>query len=153
MTTQAWTKFEKVQAELPPGLEGEVFLNSRYQVVKRMVGDGEMGPVWHLSIKRIDREAMHDWRELQRIKNELVGPECEGVEIYPAESRLVDGSNQYHLWVFERFKMPFGFGERLVSEASFDGKSKQRPFEEKPKDLLTPEQLQWKAKKELKKRR
>jgi hypothetical protein len=37
---------------------------------------------------------VHDWRDLQRIKNQLVGPECEAVELYPAESRKVDTANQ-----------------------------------------------------------
>jgi hypothetical protein len=149
MSTLEWTSFQKVSAELPAGLEGEVFTNSRYQVIKRFVGAGGFGPLWHLSVKRLDKEAVHDWRDLQRIKNELVSPEAEGIELYPAESRLVDGSNQYHLWVFESFRFPFGFDERLVSEASLDGRSKQRPFEEKPKDLLTADQLKWKAKKDL----
>jgi hypothetical protein len=53
-----------------------------------------------LSIKRRDREVIRDWRELQAIKNAIVGPEHEGFELYPAESRLVDTANQFHLFVF-----------------------------------------------------
>jgi hypothetical protein len=87
-----------------------------------------------LSIKSIDQSATHDWRHFQRIKNELVGNECEGVEIYPAESRCVDSSNQYHLFVMRdpKLRLPFGFKERLVLD---DGElcektgAKQRPFE------------------------
>lgn len=56
--------------------------------------------ITHLSFKRIDREPMHDWRLFQEIKNMIVGPEYEAVELYPAESRVVDTANQYHLWVF-----------------------------------------------------
>jgi hypothetical protein len=52
----------------------------------------------HLSIKRFDRGPVRDWRHLQQIKNEVVGPEAEAFEIFPAESRLVDTANQYHLW-------------------------------------------------------
>jgi len=29
----------------------------------------------------------------------IVGEEHEAFEVYPAESRLVDTANQYHLWV------------------------------------------------------
>ncbi len=81
----------------------------------------------HLSIKKRTKGVMHDWRHLQRIKNELVGPEYEGVELYPAESRLVDTANQYHLWVMKdsTFRWPFGYKERLVISESTDG-AKQR---------------------------
>lgn len=74
-------------------------------------------------------------RELPAIKNELVGPENEGVELYPAESRLMDSANQYHLWVLTdpEKRFPFGFTSRVVTEEAF-GKSVQRKFEkgEKP---------------------
>lgn len=66
----------------------------------RMVFPRAMPPVIHLSIKRLDREPITDWRHKQEIKNMIVGPEFEGVELFPAESRCVDTANQYHLWVF-----------------------------------------------------
>lgn len=71
--------------------------------------------VW-LSISRKDRKVIRDWRHLQRIKSELVGPECEAVEIFPAESRLVDQANQFHLWVFAdpTFRLGFGFNEGRI---------------------------------------
>lgn len=39
------------------------------------------------------------WDELQRVKNECLGPETWCVEVYPAESELVNVSNMRHLWV------------------------------------------------------
>lgn len=114
--------------------EERIWINSRYQVNIREVtsdnGKPSSPPVLHLSIKRRDKQPIHDWRDLQRIKNELVGPECEAVEIYPAESRLVDTSNQFHLWVFNdpAFRFPLGFNERLVLERP-GGHAVQRPFE------------------------
>ena len=103
-----------------------VFINDLYQVAVREKYDRS---IVHLSIRRIDRLPLHDWRELQEIKNVLVGPECEGLEIYPAESRLVDCANQYHLWVFKdpAFRIPIGFRERLVREHP-GGAALQRPF-------------------------
>ena len=96
----------------------------------------------HLSIKRNDRQSIHDWRDLQRIKNELFGPEYEAIELYPAESRLVDEANQYHLWVIadESVKFPFGFADRIVAEKPGLG-AVQRPFEPgmKPADADTME--------------
>lgn len=105
-----------------------VYRNDVYQVQKR-----EMTEWINLSIRRIDREPIRDWRDMQEIKNQLLGAEVEAVELYPAESRLVDTANQYHLWApkLPGAMFPFGFNDgRVVSEYTI-GKSKQRPFDEK----------------------
>lgn len=61
----------------------------------------EMSGGWHhLSIRRFDKAACRDWRHFQWIKNEICGAEREAIEVFPAESRLMDASNQYHLWVY-----------------------------------------------------
>jgi hypothetical protein len=52
-----------------------------------------------LAIQRRDGEPIHDWRDLQAIKNQLVGPQYEAFELYPAEDRVVDTQNQFHLFV------------------------------------------------------
>ena len=93
----------------------EQFANDQYIVYRRRVDSDkpDVPFMYHLSIKRRDRAPVHDWRHFQRIKNELAGPEWEAVEIYPAESRLVDAANQYHLWCFQ-FQIGFGFDKRLV---------------------------------------
>jgi hypothetical protein len=72
--------------------------------------------VIQLTITRHDRQPCHEWRHFQQIKNELVGPEYEAVELFPAESRLVDTSNEYHLWVQPTpgVRLPFGFPGRFV---------------------------------------
>lgn len=112
-----------------------VWLNDRYQCFARPVGFVEgFGPMVHLSIKRHDKNVVRDWRHLQQIKNDVVGNECEGVELYPAESRLVDEANQFHLWVIadRSVRLPFGHEERLVgspAEAAEVG-ARQRPFED-----------------------
>lgn len=104
----------------------EVWLNDLYQVSVR-----RYERMTHLSIKRIDRSPCKDWRHFQQIKNELCGPEAEGVELYPAESRLVDSANQYHLWVFTEkgFRFPFGWNVRAVTDGDAFGKAKQRRHE------------------------
>ena len=70
-------------------------------------------PMIHLSIKRHDRQPIHDWRDLQEIKTDLVGARNEGVELYPAEDRVIDAANQFHLWVMKdpEIRFPFGFHE------------------------------------------
>ena len=107
--------------------------NDTYQVLtRRLKSEGDMPDLMWLSIKRIDKESIHDWREFQEIKNQLVGEECEGVELYPAESRKVDAANQYHLFVWDdpTFRIGFGFNERLVSgeDEAKDFGAKQRPL-------------------------
>jgi len=105
--------------------EEEVWINSVYSVSLRRFAEAGV----HLSIKRIDQEVIHDWRDLQRIKNELVGAECEAVELYPAVSRMVDTANQYHLWVITdpTYRFPFGFDDgRHVHDAADGRSSNQR---------------------------
>ena len=129
-----WTAFARMQdIEEPTGGTATVYANNRYVVIKTTTfsTDPTFPPLVHLSIRRTDRAAIHDWRDLQRIKNELVCPQCEGLEIYPAEERLVDSANQFHLWVFdsESFRLPIGFRERLVAEGTYRSAAVQRPWE------------------------
>jgi hypothetical protein len=84
---------------------------------------------------------------MQRIKNEILGPEEEAMELYPTESRLMDTANQYHLWCFLGMRAPFGYeSERIVMEQSGEVGGKQRSFEEKPDDLTTESEWQEKYK-------
>lgn len=104
----------------------QLWANSRYQVAVY-----EQDEMVHLSIKRIDNEPIHDWRDLQRIKDEIVGPENEALELYPARSRVVDTANQYHLWCLsEPGKMiPVGFSTGMRDQFQGGGAA-QRPFED-----------------------
>lgn len=105
----------RVQAEntVRMNKETRVVMNHLYQVNIRLVDTDWL----HLSIKRRDKQPIHDWRHLQQIKNMLIGMEHEGVELYPAESRLVDEANQYHLWVSTdpKYRFPWGWKNRTVA--------------------------------------
>lgn len=87
-------------------LAGTTWMNDLYVVIQTELKSG-----WtHLSIRRKDRKPCRDWRHFQQIKNQLCGVEREGLELYPAESRLVDTANQFHLWVQkENFRIPIGY--------------------------------------------
>lgn len=93
--------------------KAELWANDLYQVEVRRQPENDSA--W-LCIRRRDGYPGRDWRHFQQIKNELIGPECEAVELFPAESRLVDTSNKYHLYccTAPTFRFPFGHEKRDV---------------------------------------
>lgn len=125
-----WTEFEEIEL-YGPIEEGErVWLNSRYQVRMNTFPNG----ITYLSIKRVKKEHIHDWREILRIKNELCGPDREAVELYPGMFRVVDTSNQYHLFV-----MPLGVGINLgFFEGHTDDENPDRYEFNKPRQRPLP---------------
>lgn len=72
-----------------------VWCNDQYEVIAHEYLPGQV----HLSIKRYDRKPTRNWRHMQQMKNEICGSESEGIELFPAESRLIDEANQFHLYV------------------------------------------------------
>ena len=105
-----------------------MYRNNRYFVIMGVSQVNENAPeMVHLKIRRIDRKVIRNWQDFQRIKNELVGPEHEAVELYPAESRLMNSLNQYHLWVLPNAETRFPIGywiqrvPKVSEEAEDDG--------------------------------
>jgi hypothetical protein len=97
----------------------EAWQNSQYDVRVRRHSKHT-----HLNIRNRDGKAIfRDWRHFQEIKNQLVGNENEAIELYPAESRLVDYANSYHLFVHNdpAFRFPFGWMDRNVSDGLDEG--------------------------------
>lgn len=127
-----WTE-DRILATIDESAKGEFWKNDIYQVqLRRSTGIGDPSrlrgrgefrglPIIHLSIKRLDQQPIRDWRDLQEIKNQLVGPECEGIELFPAESRLTDTANQYHLFCIDdptfRFGLGWNEGRFVISES------------------------------------
>lgn len=117
----------------------ELWVSTDYEIFVRYLEPKRLrAGAMHLSVKRYDREAIGDWRHLQSIKNEIAGWEREAVELYPAESRLVDEANQTHLWVLGAgLLLPIGFHEGRVVSTQEEGrdrypgaeKARQRPWE------------------------
>lgn len=91
-----------------------------YQVCSRLIRT-KFGKVEHVTIIRI-RTNVNDeftinmggsapigWAEKMMIKNELFGENRFAIEVYPKQDRLVDVTDTYHLWVFDKkLNMPFG---------------------------------------------
>ena len=117
------------------------FANSRYQVLVYFEDTPGWPPTAHLKIKAHDKRCVRDWRDMQRIKNEICGTEAEGVELYPEEGRVVDEVNEFHIFVLHpATNFPFGRQTRAtatpgqVEEINKDkadaGKGWQREFED-----------------------
>ena len=105
------------------------YANDLYQIQVAPTGDN--GDYLHINIRRRDGGMVKDWRHFQQIKNEIAGPEREAVEIYPAESRKVDTSNKWHLWVLpEGQTVNLGWTQRDIQYEELRGVPglRQRPL-------------------------
>lgn len=115
-----------------PELASEIWRNDKYVV---SVDRYETGDVSCLSIRRDDRQWPRDWRDFQRIKNEIAGPEIEAVELFPAESRLYDTANQFWLWCMpagERIELGFNDGRHVANDGdAMTLGARQRDHEER----------------------
>tara|TARA_R100000654_G_scaffold17207_4_gene36054 strand:- start:777 stop:1307 length:531 start_codon:yes stop_codon:yes gene_type:complete len=75
-----------------------------------------------LSIRRKDRRPVNNWQDMQTIKNRLCGTECDAIQIFPKESKMVNTANQYHLIVMpEEANIPFGWQTRFVKKENYTG--------------------------------
>ena len=86
----------------------------------------DWGNVEHVTITRksdsfkvtADGSKGFSWAEKQEIKNELFGVRRTAIEVFPAEDRLVDTADVYHLWVFDKkFRLPFGIHPKEYQKA------------------------------------
>jgi len=143
---QRWTPLRRSDSDAVSSRQEYCFRNATHTVFKSPMNcdSGLADPFdgWVcLSIKRNDREAECDWRIWMRIKNELVGPDREAIQVFPALSRVVDTANQFFLWVAPKgYVLGVGFIDRLVMDEQlstqanaalgYPGAPKQRPFDE-----------------------
>ena len=145
-----WTKFRPA-SPVPKGFT-HCWKNNAYTVYS-VVMQFPIGNMLYLSIKHNDKRHTHDWRDLQRIKNDLAGTNAEAVELYPAADRLIDTSNQFHLWCCApQDRFPFGYQQRDVIHTQSEleqqtGKgARQRDYADHHRDTSLPSiGLAWSA--------
>ncbi len=92
-----WTLLEAPPDETSDAGLGHAHLthrNSAFRVSDRTLANG----VRHLCVKGLDGVRPR-WPEMQRIKDEIAGPEFTAVEVYPPADEVIDQANVYHLWV------------------------------------------------------
>jgi hypothetical protein len=85
----------------------EVFVDDAVEyIVAKHVDPIEPPFAYRISVRRADGAPIRCWRVLQDVKNEIAGPERTAIELYPAESKVTDVANIYHLWIFEEGYSP-----------------------------------------------
>lgn len=95
---------------------------NQYYLVNAYIYKEKEGGIsrWTLAIYNHDRSAMRDWREFQKIKNEICGEETIGFEFYPPESVVLDNANVFIMYVLPKSDdLGFGFmldGERSIKD-------------------------------------
>lgn len=66
-----------------------------------------------LGIRRHDQSTDIPWSHKQRIKNEIMGPESQGIEIFPPNDELIDGANMFWVWFPDNKLSGFELGPAL----------------------------------------
>jgi hypothetical protein len=126
-----WDPLRHLRNETDPETGAyEVWTNARYTVSVRRYKKGfflNNGPYIILGITASDESARHDWRDFQACKSDICGPEWEGIELYPAESRLQDPSNRFYLWCCPKGLLKFGGTFRDIRTPE-EAIAPQRPF-------------------------
>lgn len=112
-----WQPMREVpRREWPADLERRVvrfWVNNKFTCIEYNPRITDYGPVRHLLIQRVTGERVSRWEPLQRVKNEVAGPDASAVELYPAECDVVNDCHMYHLWVLPRgYPLPgIGMGQ------------------------------------------
>jgi hypothetical protein len=117
-----------------------VWCNDTYVVRALYNHSNEVGLI---CVRRRDWKPCSDWRDKQAIKNQIVGPEWEAAELYPAESRVQDQGNWYHLWVMPKGgRYAFGFLEGRRSDKPAKPNEVQKPLAQRgdPSPLVQAQQ-------------
>jgi hypothetical protein len=84
--------------------------NNVFSVLDRTLPDGTR----HLAITSLSG-VRPTWPEMQRIKDEIAGPEATAVEVYPPQAEIVDDADMYHLWVLPA-PLPFSLFSRTSND-------------------------------------
>jgi len=113
------------------------FSNNRYIVIRYELQISPSEWITWLSVRRVDRKEIFHWKDMQQIKSFFAGPEREGMQMFPAESRLAEDErffNTYDIWVLpEGGTWPWGYMERVATKEGSDNEEQTNPIpEERP---------------------
>jgi len=98
------TAFEQcdlsIMSRIPTGMT-KAFRNTRFTVMVYENVRMTTGTATRVMIQKHDDSVFpNHWAEIQKIKNEIFGPETMAIEFFPAESELIDDHNIYWIWIY-----------------------------------------------------
>ena len=73
----------------------------------------------HMKVQRADGKPGISWDELQRLKDEYLGPDVLAVELYPPTNRVVNDLNMRHLWEVPEHVLPIGLRYAGTRDSTF----------------------------------
>jgi hypothetical protein len=94
-----WGEWEIINLPTGAGANGwprdvrQAFRNKVFCVLRRSTSEAV-----HLAVSSLSG-VRPTWHEMQRIKDEIAGPEATAVEVYPPRDEIVDDADMFHLWV------------------------------------------------------
>lgn len=66
----------------------------------------------HMTVERADGKDGITWDELQRLKDESLGPDSMAVEVFPRADEVINERNRRHLWEVPEGFLPFNLARR-----------------------------------------
>lgn len=79
-----------------------VWQNNKY-IVQVFLGEHRKNRTYDKAmIRRSDAKPIDSWSDLQRVKNEIFGPEIEAIQFFPPQSELIDDANLYWLFIEQK---------------------------------------------------
>jgi hypothetical protein len=73
----------------------------------------------HMKVQRTDGKPGISWDELQRLKDEYLGPDILAVELYPPTNQVVNDLNMRHLWEVPEHVLPIGLRYAGTRDSTF----------------------------------
>lgn len=112
-----WGPWERLENphRFKPGWLGEVGHVRKNRVFSVLIRD--LGTTVHLAVSSLSGDRP-TWHEMQRIKNELAGPDATGVEVYPPQNEVVDDAEMFHLWLVGRLTFSLHPSRRVFEKAT-----------------------------------
>jgi len=103
-----WGEWKTIPLEPGQGGDGwagqchQARRNRVFAVLVRLDATG----IVHLAVSSLSG-VRPTWPEMQRIKDDIAGPDATAIEVYPPKAEVVDEADMFHIWVL-RGKLPFG---------------------------------------------
>lgn len=101
-----FTEINLLEQEHPNWMT-RAYQNNRYVVMIQDNCETTHGKCIKTLIQKHDNKPiMNHWKELQNIKNKIFGEETLAIEYYPEQSKLIDESNIYWIFIYPEGIIP-----------------------------------------------